>query len=337
MKKLFLVATTLLLSLVAGAREVEPLLAPDGALFSIRTQLASETPDVKSDAVQYLVLDARRDGEMTSAIIPATLTKGAHGSAAMAYDTDSKTLFVFWLHETGVMSSELVFASLDGTGAWSEPTTFGMPYNSRENLRIAVTRKIHDTDQNKLTSGLSVHAVWWEYDSQHLNAGWSAQYALLAIENGRVEEVNFLDLSRFVDEEKPAKTAAASESASVLRHPQLFTSPNHDSALVVFGHVATDRLYRARIFPVKGNGRLRVPTGRREGGAGAPRLQVNSNSGMGSIYGDVDQIALYAADENQVRYVILRGNEWSEVRTISLDAQITAPAAIDAIRRLVTH
>lgn len=337
MKKLVLIVATLLLSLVASARESEPFLAPDGALFSIRTQLASETPAVKSDAMQYLILDARRDGEMTSTIIPATLTRGAHGSAAMAYDTDSRTLFVFWLHETGITSSQLVFASLDASGTWSEPTAFGMPYNSRENLRIAVTRKIHDTDQNKLTTGLSVHAVWWEYDSQHLNAGWSAQYAILAIENGRVEEVNFLDLSRFIDEGKPAKAAADSEASPVVRHPQLFASPTHDSALVIFGDVATDRLYRARVFPVKGNGRLRVPTGRREGGVGAPRLQVNSTAGMGSIFGDVDQIALYSADKNQVSYVILRDNAWSEVRTISLDAHITAPAAINAIRRLVTH
>lgn len=349
MKKLLIFAVLLLLPLVASAKEIEPLLAPDGALFSVRTQLASETPGVETAASQYLVLETRRGGDITTQIIPATHRKGAHGSAAMAYDAVSKTLFVFWLHDTGMTSSELLFASLDAEGVWSEATAFGMPYNVRENLRITVTRKVFDDAEQKVTSGLSVHAVWWEFDSQRVDGLWSAQYAVLAIDNGEVEDVDFFDLSSLVQDEKTAtpdenaETAEGESAADVpadspLRHPQLFASAAQDSVIVLFGDVATKKLHQVRITPIKANGRLRVPTGRRElPGLPGPRINVAANSTAGSIFGDVDRIAFYVRDGEKLHYSILRDSAWSDAQTINLDAQITGPAAVDAIRRLLNH
>lgn len=331
MKKLLTIAVLLLLPLFATARETEHVLAKDGTLFSIRTQLASETPEVATDATQYLVLDTRRGGEKTSQIIPATMRKGAHGSAAMTYDAESKTLFVFWLHDTSMLSSELLFASLDSSGNWSEATAFGKPFNVRENLRIAVTRKVHDKAKEKLVPGLSVHAVWWEFDSQRIDGLWSAQYALLAIENGQVAEVNFFDLSSLVEGEKSDQA-----QASLLRHPQLFPAANHDGVVVVYGDVTTNRLHKARISPIKSDGRLRVPVGKREGGFEAPGLDVAANSTVGSIIGD-DGIAYYVRDGNQVRYVVFRDNAWTDAQSIALDSHVTGPAAVDAIRRLLNE
>lgn len=337
MKKLLIIAVLLLLPLAAGARENEPLLAPDGSLFSVRTQRAHETPEVETSATQYLVLETRRGSEIKTQIIPATHSRGAHGSAAMAYDAESKTLFVFWLHDTGTTSSELLFSALDAQGNWSEPTAFGMPYNVRENLRIAVTRKVYDKGEGKLVNGLSVHAVWWEFDSQRVNGYWSAQYALLAVENGKVEEVEFFDLSSLV-QEPATESAIDAPSTSVLRHPQLFPAPTHDSVLVVYGDVATNMLHQARIFPIKSDGRLRVPVGKREtGGVTSPRLAVAANSSMGSVFGDVDRIAYYVRDGRKLTYSVLRDNVWSDAQEIALDSQITAPAAVDAIRRLLSH
>lgn len=337
MKKLLLIAVLLLLPLVASARENEPLLAPDGALFSVRTQLARETPNVDTNATQYLVLETRRGSEIQTQIIPATNSKGAHGSAAMAYDAESKTLFVFWLHDTGMTSSQLLCASLNAQGEWSEATAFGMPYNVRENLRIAVTRKVFDKGEGKLVNGLSVHAVWWEFDSQRVNGYWSAQYAVLAIDNGKVAEVDFFDLSSLVKEPK-TESAIDVPATSVLRHPQLFPAATHDSVLVVYGDVATNMLHQARIFPIKANGRLRVPVGKREtGGVTGPRMDVAANSSMGSIFGDVDRIAFYVRDGKKLQYSILRDNAWTDTQEIALDSQITAPAAVDAIRRLLSH
>lgn len=333
MKKLLVATMLLLLPVIAAARETEHVLSSDGRLFSIRAQVSSETPDVKTDSTQYLVLETRRGTEMTSEIIPASLNKGAHGNAAMAYDEESKTLFAFWLHNTGVTSSELVFASRDDAGAWSEPTTFGPRYNYRENLRIAVTRKTRDATVDKVITGLSVHAVWWEFDSEEAEGGWSAQYAILAIENGKAAEVNFLNLSRLVPGQKSGEPA----TGSILRYPQLFPAATNDSVVVVFGDVATNSIQRARIFPVKGHGRLRVPVGRHEGGMGAPGFNVAANSTVEGISGDDDALAFYVREGDQIRYIVHRNESWSDERIIALDAQVTSMAATDAIRRLLNH
>jgi hypothetical protein len=347
MKKLLTFAVLLLLPLFASAREIEPVLAPDGALYSVHARQASETPDVETAAAQYLVLETRRGTDIHTQIIPATNTKGAHGSAAMAYDPQSKTLFVFWLHATGMTSSELVFASVDAEGVWSEPTAFGMPYNGRENLRIAVTNNVYDKAEDKVVPGLSVHAVWWEFDSQRVDGRWSAQYAVFAIENGKVADIDFLDLSSLVRDETTGTVAAASQtstladvpSGSVLRHPQLFAASTQDSVYVLFGDVPTDKLYQARISPIKANGRLRVPVGRRGNKPGLPGPRVHSGAGSttGSIFGDEDRIAFYVRDGEKLRYSILRNDTWSDPQTIELDSRITSAAAVDAIRRLLNH
>ena len=337
MKKLLILAVLLLMTLAAGARENEPLLAPDGALFSVHARKASDRPDVETNATQYLVLETRRGTDIRTQIIPATNSKGAHGSAAMAYDTESKSLFVFWLHDTGTTASELLFASLDSSGVWSEATAFGMPYNVRENLRIAVTSKVLDKGEGRLVPGLSVHATWWEFDSQRVDGSWSAQYALLAIENGKVAEIEFFDLNGLIKGQK-GENAGDVTTASVLRHPQLFPAATQDSMLVIYGDLATNMIHQARIFPVKGNGRLRVPVGRRETtGVSAPRMNISAYASVGSAYGDVDRMAFYAREGDELHYSILRNNAWTDTQTITLDAQITAPAAVEAIRRLLNH
>ena len=343
MKKLLIYAVLLLLPLVASARENEPVLAPDGALFFVHEQQrADDTADAELTATQYLVLETRRGSDTASQIIPATKTKGAHGSAAMAYDSGSKTLFVFWLHDTGTTSSELLFASLDSDGVWSEATAFGMPYNVRQNLRIAVTRKMvqksEDGSPDKLVSGLSVHAVWWEFDSQRVGGFWSAQYALLSIEDGKVDEIEFFDLSSVVEGEKAADAGSDVPEDSVLRHPQLFPTASQDSVMVLFGDVNTNKLHQARIFPVKAEGRLRVPVGRREtGGLPGPRINVTANSTMGTIFADVDRIAYYVREGDKLHYSILRDNACTDPQNISLDEQMTSSAAVDAIRRHLNH
>jgi hypothetical protein len=336
MKKLLILAVLLLMPLAAGARENEPLLTRDGALFSVQTQQSSETPDVETLATQYLVLETRRGADIQRQMIPATNSKGAHGSAALAYDAESKTLFVFWLHDTGTTASELLFASLDSSGVWSEATAFGMPYNVRENLRIAVTSKVLDKGEGKLVPGLSVHAAWWEFDSQRVDGSWSAQYALLAIQNGKVAEIDFFDLNGLIH--GYGEGVGDVTTPSVLRHPQLFPAATQDSMLVIYGDLATNTIHQARIFPIKGNGRLRVPVGRRESGAvSAPSMSLSSNASVGSAYGDTDRMAFYAREGNALHYSILRDNAWSDTQTITLDAQITAPAAVEAIRRLLDH
>jgi hypothetical protein len=334
MKKLLVLAALLVLPLFASAQDVETLLVPDGTLYSIHQ---SEQPlgRIRNEATTYLVLTTRRGDEITSAPVPATLTSGVHSNPAMAYDAESHMLYVFWLRYTGLVESELLFASINENGMWSQPTAFAQQFDYRENLRVAVTRKVVG-DGDKLQAGVTVHAAWWETDTH--TGHESARYALLGIENGKVE-VNLLDLEQFVPVQNAEGELTPDEQA-ILRYPVLQTSQKQESVLITFGDTDTRRLHRVRVYPVKPpvtNGRIRIPVGRSDGDIGAPKFDRAAHSTVNAISGDTDRMAFYVRDSSKLHYVLLRDGVWTNAKSITLDDQITASAAVDAIRRLVNE
>ena len=332
MKKFFAVAALLLFPLFASAQG-DALLTAAGEFYTIEEQSSYAAGAAQSQDSVQLLLTIRRGTEIQRQIVPGTLTPGVHSNAALAYDSESGILYIFWLRHVTMLESHLYFTSIDKDGNWSEATQFGQPFDYRENLRIAVTRKVV-TEGDKLAAGVTVHATWWETDTH--TGDESAKYAAIAIENGRVE-VNYLDLEQFVG---TTSTSMTKEELSVLRHPILFASPKQESVLLTFGDFRTGRLNRVRVYPVRppaSNGRIRIPVGRGDGSVGAPRFNVAANSNMNAVVGENDNMAFYVREDAKLNYVVLRDGKWCDSRSIVLDQQITAPAAIDAIRRLVNE
>lgn len=336
MRKLLVFVALLLLPVLASAGQGDTLLTPDGTLYTIDVE-AGAVGDSTTVSDTHLVLTSRRGTETTKETIPATLAPGSHSDATMAFDADSGMLFVFWLHRESLTGSELLFASRNTNGVWSEPTQFGgRVFDLRENLRIAVTRKYFDEEHGTMSSGITIHGVWWEWDT-HLGE-WFAQYQMLTIVNGRVaEDPAAVDLRELARGSVPA--ASEKLDLDVLQHPLLFTSPQQDSVVIVYGDVKTQQLHEVRVRPSKprGNGRLRVPVGRLEGGSTTPQLSVAAQTRMDGVYGDNDRMAFFTTDKDTVRYVVMKDGTWSEPQSIKLDSQITASAAVDALRRLVNE
>lgn len=336
MKKLLVLVALFVMPLCAAAADVQTLLVPNGTLYTIETK--EEAATEKTEGGLRLVLTTRRGSEVTREVVPATYATGAHANATLAYDPPSGVLYVFWLHYKGSLENRLLFSSVDADGVWSEATTFGDPFDYRENLSIAVTRDVLTTDGN-VQSGITVHAAWWEMDTHSGNEG--ARYAILALENGKVAEINFLDLDQFLTAPKGAHTPSLTkQELAVLRQPVMSLSSKQDSVILTFGNIERERLHRVRVSvikPPKADGRIRIPVGRSDGDTGAPRFGVAANSTMGAVQGDHDRLAFYVRDEKRVHYVLLRDGKWSESREIALDGQLTATAAIDAIRRLVNE
>ncbi len=335
MKKLLLAAALLLFPLFASAQG-DTLLTDRGILYTIQEQAAFAASGA-ANTESALLLSIRHGADIDRKLVPGTSTGGRNSNAAMAYDSESGVLYIFWLRYTAMLESKLLFTSIDRDGNWGQLTEFGQPFDYRENLRIAVTRKVLG-HADRLESGITVHATWWETDTH--DGKESAQYAAIAIENGKVE-VNFLDLTPFLESSESFDFTTPREDLGALRHPVLFASPKQESVLLTFGDSATKRLNRVRIYPVRppqGNGRIRIPVGRGEGGIGAPRFNVTANSTMNALQGtDNGNLAFYVNEASTLRYVVLRNGEWTETRTIALDEQVTAPAAVDAIRRLVNE
>jgi hypothetical protein len=336
MKKLFVLLALVLLPLFASAQDATNLLTPDGTFCMIR-QADQPIDGVDIDATTYLMLTTRRGDVTRTAPVPATLTEGVHSNPAMAYDTESGMLYIFWLRYTKMFESELLFAALDSKGTWSEATAFGQQYDYRENFKIAVTRKIVD-EKARLLPGITVHATWWETDTH--SGHESAKYAILALENGRVAEVNYLDLDQFVPEaDGGEKESLSKDEIAILRHPVLTMTERQESVLLTFGAIETASLHRVRVYPVKPpvtNGRIRIPVGRGEGGVPAPKFGKAASNSVAAISGD-ERMAYYTREGDKLHYVLLRDGQWSESRAIALDEQVSAPAAVEAIRRLVNE
>jgi len=332
MKKLLVLLGLIALPLFAAAADApEVLLTSAGELFSISSEVPPEGSTTQ--ATVHLVLTERRDGETIREIVPATLERGQHVNPLLGYDDESGTLFVFWIKHLGSHWNELLFATRDSDGLWSAPTVIGSPYNYRENLRVAVTRKVVGANGRESAPGLTLHATWWEFDTHKVRD--SAKYYMLSIENGKVLDVAELDLTEFVDQ---GIVGPEDLDRSVLKYPMITASGKQDSVLLTFGSFETRSFTQVRITPkMKGEGRLRVPIGRRDGGFTAPRMPVQEGANLEGVFNESNTLALYTTDEGAVRYAIFQDGKWSDTRSIVIDEHVSHSLAVGALRKMVAE
>ncbi|HKO56079.1 MAG TPA: hypothetical protein VJ276_09385 [Thermoanaerobaculia bacterium] len=333
---LFLLAAPLMA--LAQSQDRDDLLTPAGTLFTIESAASYEYPKANATSTRLLALTVQRQNQQSSTVfVPESLQSGSHTSPALAYDSDSDTLFVFW--ERGLnnhITSNLLFASYQN-GKWSAATSIeSADFHWCHNLRIGVTRKMEqDVDGVKtMVPGLNVHAVWWDYNPH----GEQARYAMLTIEKGGVvnPEIQKRDLSQFFTARDLMPTAAYDPNADdeVLRHPQLFESADHDSVDVVFGDIAS-ATFRRLTLRTQSDGRIRIPLGVRGGTVGTPKLKADPNAKVSAV-GVPGKMALYTVDGDVMRYVMLSGETWSPARAIALNGKVSEGSAVDVIRRMVS-
>ena len=67
--------------------------------------------------------------------------------------------------------------------------------DQRKNLRIAVTRKFRD-EEDDIRNGLSVHLAWWELNTT--SGEGHAKYAMASIHDSRIYDFVPVDLSQFI-------------------------------------------------------------------------------------------------------------------------------------------
>lgn len=335
MKRLLLVVLLLLAVPAAFAQSKSVLLTDKGVLYSATAKWTHEYPDIEASSVTLIVVTVREaDKPVRQMIVPATLSYGANSEPALAYDDESETLFVFWQYSTNAMSSELRFTSLDREGDWSVPNTFETAnYHLRRNLRIALTHVAEDTaEDGKITNvpEINVHATWWESNA----SGERARYAMLTLRQGEVA-IQVRDLSDFVTGKTKLHDVGPEFNTELLRHPAIFESPNGDSVDVVFGDLQTNGFHRVTLKPI-GNARVRIPGGKHGKSFGPPTFTAAAaSSSFEAISPHPDRLLFYYEQDGAIRYMVRRNEEWSTLRTIALDEDMTREMAISAMRGLV--
>ncbi len=336
MKRLLLVVALLLspVALFAQAWDRDILLTSNGTLYTIESK-QNDTPN-EIDSARYLTLTIQNGQNVIKTNVPASVTGGNNWEPALAFDSESNTLFVFWLHSPNTIlgANELLFCTFVN-GRWGTATSVeDVPYHFRYNLRVGVTRTVQVTDSAGVTKqipGLTVHAYWWD-DSA---TGELARYAMLTIEKGVVTDVAHRDLIDFVNTANLGTFAIDDLSKEILRHPVVFESPAHDTIDVVFGDMLTNTMHRLTLKPVL-QSRVRIPIGVRDISYPVPRQRLVSEAHLGGISSSASNLVLYYTNDGQVHYLTYENGKWSGEKTIALTNEVSADAAVAAIRRMIS-
>jgi hypothetical protein len=312
------------------------LLTDEGIVYDVAAEWSHEHPDVHAASASYLVLTVREpETAVHRMVVPATLTDGSNSDPALAYDSESGTVFIFWQYSVNAMSSELRFISLDRNGNWSLPKSFETAaYRFRRNLRIGLTHFAGDRDDTSSNISsvpeINVHATWWESSA----SGEYARYAMLTLHRGEVA-IQVRDLADFVHGKDKPYEASQSFNNELFRHPAIFESSGGDSVDVVFGNVQTNVFHRVTLTPI-GNARVRIPVGKSDKGFNPPdSFEMSASSRIDAISPNPDRLIFFFQEEGAVRYIVYRNNEWSTERKIRLDEGMTRDMAVTAMRGLV--
>lgn len=338
MKRLLVVLVLVILptALFAQAADRDVLVTPEGTLYTIESLRNDGT--APSEVQRFLRLTIQKANDASQIVtVPDSLTAGVHSHAALAFDSSSGTLFVFWLKMATVTSSELLLASYRN-GAWEPAVSVGShTWRVESNLRIQTSHRNGDAP-------LLVHAVWWEDTGD----AEGARYGLFVIEKGVVSTIYLDDLSNllYVDENGNPNIMGPSSfpvdanfNREILRHPALLDNGTGDSIDVLFGDVKTNSLNRVSLKPVI-QGRIHIPIGFHPGPrVPAPRTFTDQWTGtVETIVSSRDgSVLLSNATKDAVNYIVYSGGSWSSVKSVPLSEKLSADAAVAALSRMMNQ
>jgi len=339
MKRLLLIAALLvvpaaLFAQTAADRDV--LLTDDGTLWTVE----STWNDIGGDWNRYLHITSQQGNKFGQTEVPESVNSGINWRPALAYDDQSGTLFVFWLHMPNSFSSELLVAALQSNGKWLPAISIdNQQYNLRYNLRIGITRHVSTLQKDGTyadAAALLLHAVWWEQTGD----GEQARYALLTIDKGTLAYAPEIhNLSDFASQPDKPLDVPANFNSEVLKHPAIIEGT--DSIDVVFGDTHTNALNRVTLKPVA-ESRIHIPIGHHGGGNGggpiAPPIGFNADwttrfslvAGQGN-----SKMAFYTVGPDGLNYAVYSNGTWSNLKTIATNSSVSVDGAVNALTRMV--
>lgn len=334
MKRLLLVIILLLASTAALAQSRDVLLTPDGTLYTV--DVLTQDDSVMGRTLS-LKLTERQGDKVNETKVPESLA-GMNMRPALAYDGDSDTLYVLWLHQSPNSSANDLYLASYHDGKWQPAVTIDSRsgiFQSRFNLRIAVTHRISTQQKDGSyadANGLLLHAVWWEDNSTD---GEGARYALVVIDKGGVASVEAHAMSEFV---LPAKTESVDDgfNRDFLRHPTLIENGDSNAVDVVFGDVHSFTLNRVTLKPVA-DARIHIPIGNRGGRPiGAPKaLSADWSGHVSTLDGRDGRMMFVNTTSNAVSYITYANGKWSALKSIATDDKFTTDAALAAVARML--
>jgi hypothetical protein len=330
---------------IAQVADRDVLVTPDGTVYTVDQGIPSSSSGVA--ATNILELSIQNGSEAPRyLLVPESVLAGNHFGGTLAYDADSKTLFVLWTHMPNGTSSELLLASYRD-GKWQPAVSIDNQANHiRTNLRLGITRRVSQLQEDGTYAdmpALLLHAVWWG----ETGSGGEARYAMLPIENGALSPsaIEVHSLEEFVTAtDEPYNPVAANFNPEILRHPAIVSSPMQSTVDVVFGDTKTNAIHSITLQPIA-DARIHIPGGVRGGGLGggkppmslaAPPSFSSNWKGPISVIERGDRLAFSNAGDSSLNYITYANGTWSDVKSIGIDNKLSAEAALAALDKMVS-
>jgi hypothetical protein len=325
------------LAAFGGVVDRDIVLTDDGTLYTVESTYANDVANLQTPSERVLTLTVQKNTTTTTTVIPATLNGGWHVYPALAYDSQSKTLFVFWEAARNNFTSSDLYVCAYQNGTWDKATSLdSAQWAVRQNFRIAITRSTEQTGFDGNTTvvpEINVHAVWWEDNG---GAEW-ARYAMITVDKGAVVDLQVHDLSSFPNANAPVTQQPRPDvSRELLRHPAVVETRGHDSVDILYGDMNALTLRRTNIRPTI-QGRLRVPVGRGESTLPAPSANVMTTNPIDTVVNG-DNVAFYYDGDakNTLNYLLYTNGAWSTIRTLALNEKLSRDSAVTALHKLIT-
>ena len=326
-------------SALAAASDRDVLITPDGIVYTVSSELATPATSLVADAV--LDLNIQDGSNVRHVTVPSSKTAGFHFGGTLAYDPDSKTLFVLWIHMNGGGGSSEILLSSYRDGTWQPAVTIdSQSWLISSNLRLGITRRVSQLQKDGSyadTAALLLHAVWWNDAG---GKGEEARYALLPVENGAVSsaavEVHSLEefIASAADKYNPVDSNFNEE---ILRHPAIVSAPAQNSVDIIFGDTKNNSLHGVTLRPIADT-RVHIPVGV---GGGRPSIPAPVSfsadwKGPISVISRGDRLVFANANEKSLSYLTYTSGSWSAVKSIAIDSRFPAEAALSALDKMVS-
>jgi hypothetical protein len=327
----------------AQAADRDVLVTLDGTVYTVDQGIPSSSSGVA--ATNILELAVQNGSEAQYLLVPESVQAGRHFGSVLAYDADSRTLFVLWTHMRNATSSELLLASYRD-GKWQPAVSIDTQANRiRTNLRLGITRRVSQLQKDGTyadTPALLLHAVWWDETSN----GGEARYAMLPIENGALSQgsIEVHSLEEFVgDSQEAPSTVDTNFNPEILRHPAIVSLPMQSSVDIVFGDTVNKSIHKVTLHPVAEH-RAHIPVGIGGGAPNGPKpltLIAPANfvadwRGPVTVIDRGDRLVFANAAEKALNYITYANGTWSDVKSIAIDGKFPAEAALAAVDKMVS-
>jgi hypothetical protein len=335
---------------LALAFEEQSLLTPDGTMHVVRAGRASDlgitalTPSPDSFAIFWS--SRAQDGTLTTSVVPGTVSYQEKRGLQLAFDEPTGKLLLLWIEEVSAYSH--VRIGVLQAGVWTNNPL--LPQQGLTRAFNPVMRVTHqsvtwlDEKDNAVSATASILSVLWWEDAPSI----VARFANVFLDENSTDPSSLAayDMPGLLGDQGAASYDDVPSGAYL--YPSLQTDGFSGAVLASFADLNDKRSKVVRIEFPRDRGKPSEPgnlkwerrhapilsvavTGPLARMAPSMEMRTDPVDGVGTSIGERYIPTLYWRDVDSLKFTRLDGEDWSPLRSIALNDQMTYAMARDLV------